>query len=91
MIRYLTHNQIDTRRWDECIAQSPNGLVYAWSWYLDVVHPSWEALVEDDYETVMPLTGNKKFGVNYLFQPFLHRNSEFLAKKRFQWRRLRSF
>ncbi len=70
MIRYLTHNQIDTRRWDECIEQSPNALVYVWSWYLDVVHPGWEALVEDDYEAVMPLAGNKKFGINYLFQPF---------------------
>ena len=70
MIRYLTHNQIDTRRWDECIEQSPDALVYAWSWYLDVVHPDWEALVEDDYETVMPLAGGKKFGINYLFQPF---------------------
>lgn len=70
MIRYLTHNQIDTQRWDDCIAQSPDGLVYAWSWYLDVVHPDWEALVEEDYETVMPLTGSKKYGINYLFQPF---------------------
>ena len=70
MIHYLTHNQIDTQRWDECIAQSPDGMVYAWSWYLDVVHPGWEALVENDYETVMPLTGGKKYGINYLFQPF---------------------
>lgn len=70
MIRYLNHNQIDTQRWDDCIAQSPNGLVYVWSWYLDVVHPDWEALIEDDYEAVMPLAGNKKFGINYLFQPF---------------------
>ena len=70
MIRYIAHNQIDTQRWDECIAQSPDGMVYAWSWYLDVVHPGWEALVENDYETVMPLTGGKKYGINYLFQPF---------------------
>ena len=70
MIHYLTHNQIDKQRWDECIAQSPDGNIYSWSWYLDVVHPGWEALAEDDYEAVMPLTGNKKFGVNYLFQPF---------------------
>ena len=70
MIRYLTHNQIDTQRWDNCIAQSPDGNVYCWSWYLDVVHPDWEALVENDYETVMPLAGGRKFGINYLFQPF---------------------
>ena len=70
MIRYIAHNLIDTQRWDECIAKSPDGLVYAWSWYLDVVHPGWEALVEDDYETVMPLAPGRKFGINYLFQPF---------------------
>ena len=61
---------IDKRRWDECIAASFNGSVYAWSWYLDIVHPKWEALVENDYERVMPLTGKKKFGISYMFQPF---------------------
>lgn len=70
MIKYLTHNQIDKRKWDDCIALSFNGNVYAWSWYLDIVHPHWEALVEDDYKRVMPLTGGRKFGVNYLYQPF---------------------
>lgn len=70
MIRYLTHNQIDTQRWDECVEHCPDGLVYAWSWYLDVVHPDWEALVEDDYESVMPLASGRKFGIDYLFQPF---------------------
>lgn len=81
MIRYLTHNQIDTQRWDDCIEQSPDALVYAWSWYLDVVHPDWEALVEDDYETVMPLTGSKKFGINYLFQPFFTQKFGVFSKK----------
>ena len=73
MITYLKHEQIDLQRWDECISQAPNGLVYAWSWYLDMVHPGWEALVEmvdDKYLSVMPLTCNRKYGINYLFQPF---------------------
>jgi hypothetical protein len=34
------------------------------------VHEEWEALVEGDYERVMPLTGRKKMGVYYLFQPY---------------------
>ena len=42
MITYLTHDQIDKTLWDHCIAQAPNGLVYAWSWYLDIVHPGWD-------------------------------------------------
>lgn len=68
MIQYLTHNQIDSGKWDATIAESGN--IYAFSWYLDMVHPHWEALVEDDYQAVMPLTGGKKFGVHYLFQPY---------------------
>ena len=56
--------------WDACIHKSFNGNIYALSWYLDVVHKDWEALVEDEYVRVMPLTGNKKYGISYLFQPF---------------------
>ena len=68
MIQYLEHSKIDKAQWDATIAQCGN--IYAYSWYLDVVHPGWEALVDDDYQTVMPLTGGKKFGVHYLFQPY---------------------
>ena len=68
MIQYLTHNQIDKLKWDAIIAECGN--IYAFSWYLDIVHPQWEALVEDDYHSVMPLTGGKKFGINYLYQPY---------------------
>ena len=32
---------------------------------------NWNALILNDYETVMPLTWNKKFGFHYLYQPFL--------------------
>ena len=73
MITYLTHEHIDLKRWDDCISQAPNGLVYAWSWYLDIVHPEWDALVEmegDKYLSVMPITHKRKCFVNYLCQPF---------------------
>lgn len=68
MIQYLQQNQIDKAKWDATMAECGN--IYAYSWYLDVVHPDWEALVEDDYQAVMPLTGGKKFGVQYLYQPY---------------------
>lgn len=68
MILYLHHNQIDKAKWDDTIAECGN--IYAYSWYLDFVHPDWEALVKNDYQSIMPLTGGKKFGVNYLFQPY---------------------
>ena len=68
MIQYLQHSNIDKKKWDAAISQCGN--VYAYSWYLDTVHPGWEALVDDDYQAMMPLTSGKKFGVNYLFNPY---------------------
>ena len=68
MIHYLEHNQIDRQKWDDLMVA--HGPIYAQSWYLDVVHPEWEALVLEEYEAVMPITGGRKFGVPYLFQPF---------------------
>ena len=68
MINYLEHKAIDKAKWDATINECGN--IYAYSWYLDIVHPGWEALVEDDYQAVMPLTGGKKFGIQYLYQPY---------------------
>ena len=72
MIKYLQHWEINKEKWDDCINLSSDGLVYALSWYLDAVHPGWEALVENDYEVVFPLTSGKKFGINYLYQPYFN-------------------
>ncbi len=70
MIHYFSNHQIDKRKWDTCIDHSLNGRIYAYSWYLDIVSPGWDALVEDDYLSVFPLTYGRKFGIKYLFQPF---------------------
>jgi len=70
MISYLRHTEIDKKKWDACIDQCLNKLIYAHSWYLDIVCPKWEALIEDDYKSVMPLTGNKKYGIHYLYPPY---------------------
>ena len=69
MIRYLQHKEIDKSKWDDCLQSSPNKIVYASSWYLDVVSPSWEALVEDDYKSIFPLCSRRKYGFDYLYQP----------------------
>ena len=69
MIRYLSHSQIDKNRWDQCIDNACNSYVYAKSWYLDIVSPKWDALVNDDYSKVMPLTRKSRYGLLYLIQP----------------------
>lgn len=69
---------IDRVKWDACIESSPNSLIYAYSWYLDQMSPGWSASVitfddtlNEQYEAVMPLTARKKYGIHYLYQPFL--------------------
>ena len=68
-IQYLTNEQIDKAKWDACIDTATNGLIYAYSFYLDTMAKNWDALVLGDYEAVMPLTWNKKYGFYYLYQP----------------------
>jgi hypothetical protein len=71
LIKYVTHGEVDKAKWDECINQSLNSLVYGYSWYLDKAAPGWDALVLDDYEAVFPLTHKKKYSFHYLYQPLL--------------------
>lgn len=69
-IQYLPHKKINFRKWDDCIRNSINGNLYAFSWYLNIVSEGWDALILGDYETVMPITHQKKLGVSYILQPF---------------------
>ncbi len=70
-IRYLLNHEIDKGKWNRCIDEAENGSVYPYSFYLDYMSGQWDALVSGDYEAVMPLTWNKKYGIHYLYQPFL--------------------
>ena len=68
-INYLTYSQINKTKWDACIDNADNGLIYAYTVYLDTMSKNWDALVLNDYEAVMPLTWNKKYAIHYLYQP----------------------
>jgi hypothetical protein len=68
-IQYLAHHQIQKSKWDKCISEAENGLIYGYSFYLDHMAKHWDALMINDYEIIMPLTWNKKFGIYYLYQP----------------------
>ena len=70
-IRFVSRGRLDTRKWDDLISRSGNGLIYGYSFYLDGMARQWDALVYGDYEAVMPLTWNRKYGIYYLYQPFL--------------------
>ena len=69
MINLLKSIEIDREKWDNCIRSSKGSKPYAYSWFLDIMTPGWEALTEDDYESVFPLPQRRKFGVSYLTTP----------------------
>lgn len=68
-IQYLTYQEIDFTKWDFCIAQSANKLIYVESNYLNKIATNWDAIVLNDYDAVMPLIWRKKMGIRYLYQP----------------------
>lgn len=68
-VKYLLNKDIDYQKWNDCIGRSVNGMVYAYTWYLDIVSPNWDALILGDYKVVMPLTWRKKYTFKYLYQP----------------------
>ena len=68
-IKHLKNHEIDFQKWDDTILNAQNSLVYAESWYLNIVSPNWEALILGDYEYVMPLPVKRKFGISFLVQP----------------------
>jgi hypothetical protein len=69
MIEYLKHNEIDRDMWDCCIKASGCLKPYPYSWYLDIMAPGWEALVEDEYESVFPVPCRSRFGISYIATP----------------------
>jgi hypothetical protein len=70
MIKYLKYDEINKKKWDACIKESFNGLIYGYSWYLDIVAEDWDALVEGDYDRILPLPSRRKYAISYLYQPF---------------------
>lgn len=68
-VRFVPYRSIDKEKWDDCIRHASNGLIYGYTFYLDTMSKQWDGLVLNDYEAVMPLTWNSKYGIRYLYQP----------------------
>jgi len=66
-----SHN-IDKQKWDACIHNSSNPLIYAYSFYLDQMADNWHGIIINDYKAVMPVCWRKKWGIRYAYDvPFI--------------------
>lgn len=73
--RVFERNQIDDTRWNNFINQSPQTIIYGYSWYLDVICEEWLAIIssnlEGDWLAVMPIPVFKKYFLNRSYIPLL--------------------
>ena len=69
IITILPSSQIDFEKWDFCVHQDTNGLIYSTSDYLSAVAENWHGIIINDYEAVMPIPWKKKFGIRYAYTP----------------------
>ncbi|MDR0368513.1 MAG: hypothetical protein LBH82_05165, partial [Bacteroidales bacterium] len=70
-INLLQRKEIDVEKWNACIvANWETSSVAGMSWYLDKSCDDWNAVIIDDYRTVIPLPYRKKWGIKYVYPPF---------------------
>ena len=55
VIRFVPFEKIDKNKWNGSVHYAHNSNVYGYYWYLKSVVKEWDALIEDDYTSVMPL------------------------------------
>tara|TARA_R110001632_G_scaffold226124_6_gene359601 strand:+ start:4993 stop:5901 length:909 start_codon:yes stop_codon:yes gene_type:complete len=68
-IKYIEREDIDIQKYDACIDNSKQSILYAYSWYLDIVCDDWNCLVLDDYLAVMPIPWKEKYFIKYVYPP----------------------
>lgn len=68
-IKILASKQVDTRKWDHCVASNANGLIYSSTEYLNAMAKNWHGVVIDDYAAVMALPWKRKFRIRYGYTP----------------------
>ena len=72
MIKRLKYHEIDFNKYNACIENSLQNSDYAKREFLDIVTgKSWELIIYDDYEAVMPVPLIVKFGFKIVLMPKL--------------------
>lgn len=81
MIRFLKHSEIDKDRWNKAVSEAPNSTIFVDFDFLCIGNPNWCALVEDDYQSIMPLPVRSKLSIKYVFTPFFYNRMGIFSPK----------
>ena len=71
MYKHITFEEIDKNRWNGCVHYAHNGNVYGYYWYLKSVLKEWDAIVEDNYESVFPIIKHPLYAEEHQLLPAL--------------------
>jgi hypothetical protein len=82
MIHYVKREDLEVVKYNDCIENSIQSRIYAFSWYLDIVADNWDVLVLNDYEAVMPVPWKQKYFIKYVTQPFFCQQLGVFARKK---------
>lgn len=92
MIKYFAREEIDSQKWDNCVRESTNAHVYAYSDYLDAFCEEWGGLILNEYEAVMPLPYKLKFKlISYVYTPIGIQQLGVFSKSPISQQTIRSF
>lgn len=83
-MKIFTRKDIDDKKWNALAERSNPSYIHFYTWYLDVICPNWKAIIvekEGKYEVAFPLPWRKKWGVSYVYPPFLAQQLGVLAEK----------
>lgn len=70
-MKTISRREINVKKWDSCINQGENRLIYGQHWFLDAsCNGQWEALIWGDYHTVLPLPYKYKLGIKTIYMPY---------------------
>ncbi len=70
-IDIINRSQLDTKKYDACVASSELPMLYAFSAHMDIVARRWKVVVLGDYDMVMPIVYNRKLlGLPQVYHPY---------------------
>ncbi|HLP11426.1 MAG TPA: GNAT family N-acetyltransferase [Flavobacteriales bacterium] len=70
-LQFIIPDEKQRRQWDSLVSNSPNGNIYSFSWYLDVVADGkWGIVVNADFSAGLPIAFKKRTGYKNVYQPF---------------------
>ncbi len=91
-IIFISRKEIDVDKYNNCIKNSIESRIYAYSWYLDAVAENWSVLSFNDYEIVMPIPWKSKYGIKYIYTPpWIQQLGVFSKKERLSENQLEQF